>query len=128
MVTTLCDACPQDSALMAQALFASTKRPTQIEEIGAAAVAQCDPLEIVPQPCDRIECGRVAGQLLQVQAFGRTAGAVVLAGLAALHGCAVPDDQHLAADLTRASRAGSARHRGCERHGPASAQSGAPQG
>src|SRR5258708_14687069 len=112
MVTTLCDACPQDSALLAQALFASTKRPTQIEEIGAAAVAQCDPLELVPQPCDRIECGRVAGQLLQMQAFGRTAGAVVRDGLAALQGGAFPDDEHLAAELTRASLSGSARHRG----------------
>jgi hypothetical protein len=49
MVTALCDACPQDIALMAQALFASTKRHTQIEEISAAAVAQFDPLEIVRQ-------------------------------------------------------------------------------
>src|SRR5260370_40046805 len=99
MVTTLCDACPQDRALMAQALFASTKRPTQIEEIGAAAVAQFDPLEIVPQPFDRIEFGCVAGQLLQVQAFGRTAGEGVLDGLAAMRSGAVPDDEQPPAAL-----------------------------
>src|SRR5258708_10757500 len=101
MVTTLCDACPQDRALMAQALVASTKRHTQIEEIGAAAVAQFDPLEIVPQPFDRIEFGRVAGQLLQVQACGRTAGEVVLDGMGAMKWCAVQDDEELAADLTQ---------------------------
>src|SRR5258708_14064279 len=106
---------------MAQALFASTKRPTQIEEISAAAVAQCDPLAIVPPPFDRIEFGRVAGQLLQVQSFGGPMAEEVRAGLAAMNGCAVPHDEHLPADLARASRAASEPHQGSGRPGPAPA-------
>src|SRR5260221_2575990 len=112
MVAALRNARLQDVPLVAQTLFATAQRQAQRGQISTAAVAQFDALEVVPPPFDRSELGRIAGQLLQMEALGRTAGEVVLDRLAAMNGCPVPDDQQLATDFARAARAGSARHPG----------------
>src|SRR6266851_5303044 len=101
MVAALGNARLQDMPLVAQTLFAAAQRQAQRGQISTAAVAQLDALEVVPPPFDRIALGRRAGQLLQMEALGRTAGAVVLDRLAAMNGRPVPDDEQLAMDFAQ---------------------------
>src|SRR5258706_741149 len=127
MVAALGNARLQDMPLVAQTLLAAAQRKAQRGQISTAAVAQLDALEGVPPPFERIELGRRAGQLLQMEALGRSAGEGVLDRLAAMNGRPVPDDEQRAMDFARASRASSGRHPGGARPGLASAGTAVPR-
>ena len=96
-------------ALVAQALFGAAQLQVEFGQVAAAAVLELDALEQVPDPLVRIEVGRVAGQAFQVEALRRAAREEILDRLPLVDRRSVPDDQDLAAQLARASRAGSPR-------------------
>jgi hypothetical protein len=85
MVPTLGDAALEDVALVAQALFGAPERAVEFRKVSAADVAQLATLQVVPNPFDRGEIGRVSRQLLQVDALGRATGQEVLDGVAAVN-------------------------------------------
>ena len=62
MVATLGNTPEQDAPLVAQALFGAPKHQTQGHHVGTADIPQLHPLEIVPQPFDGIELGRLCRQ------------------------------------------------------------------
>jgi hypothetical protein len=74
---------------------------TQVRQSGGADVAQFDPLQRVPDALIRVQIWRVAGEALQVQAFGRPRAEEVLDGPPMMNGRAVPDDEQLPADLAQ---------------------------
>jgi hypothetical protein len=101
MVATLRHAGVQDIAFVAQTLFATTKRSPQVGQVSATQIPQLDALQVVPQPFNRIELGRIAGQALQVQPLGGAACQEVFDGLTVMNRGAVPDDEQFAGDLAQ---------------------------
>jgi hypothetical protein len=97
MVSTLLDAAEEDVTLVAQPLFGAPQREVEFREVLATEVAQLATFQGVPDPFDRVEIRRVARQLLQMEAFGGAARQEVLAGLAAVTGGSIPDDEEFAA-------------------------------
>ncbi len=61
-----------DLGFVTQALSSANELRLQVIQVGAANIAQLDALEIIPDALIRIEVGRIPGQLLQMQAFGRS--------------------------------------------------------
>ena len=60
-----------DLTLVSQALSGSNEFGSEVVKSMTTDVAQFDALEILPDPLIRIEIRSIAGQLLQMQAFGR---------------------------------------------------------
>ena len=55
-------------------------------EIATTAIAQLHPLEVIPDALIGVEIRRIAGQLLQLQTFGRPALEKVLNLVSAVNG------------------------------------------
>ena len=70
-------------------------------QVGAANIAQLDTLEIIPDALIRIEVGRISGQLLQMQAFGRSPLEKVFDLMSAVNGRAIPNEHNLAGNLAQ---------------------------
>jgi len=83
---------------VAQPLFGPPQRAIQLREVVTTDVAQFTALQIRPDPFDRVEVGRLAWQLLQMDALGRASGQEVLDRLAAVNGRPIPDDAEFARD------------------------------
>jgi len=73
----------------------------QVTQIGAADIGQLDALEVVPDALIWVEIGRVAGQLLQLQALGRSRAQEVLDRLPMMNRGPIPDDEQLARNLAQ---------------------------
>ena len=78
--------------LVAQALDRQAQFEPQFREIVAADITQFEMLEIVPDPFVRIEIGRVAGELLEVQPRRGPLGQEVAHRLRAVDRGAIPND------------------------------------
>ena len=92
-------ATPDDLALVPQPLFGPAQLEAQLRQIATTAVLELDPLEIVPDALVRVEIGRIAGQALQMHPLRRACRQVVFDRLPLMDGRALPDNEHLAADL-----------------------------
>jgi hypothetical protein len=121
MVAALRKARPQDVALMPQAFVAAPDRQAQGGQIRTAAIAQLDPLEVVPQPLSRIELWGVAGHLLQMPAFGGASGEEVLDRLAAMDRRPISNDEQRATDLAQQQAQEADNIRASSRRAPGSA-------
>jgi hypothetical protein len=86
---------------VAQAHTCSQQVLAQVAQLAAADIAQLDALEGVPDALIRVEIGRVARQLLQLQALGRPRAQEVLDRLPVMNRRAIPDEQQLPADLAQ---------------------------
>ncbi len=96
----MADAAVEDTRLAAQASDGLAEFLAQVLGIGAADVGELDVLEVVPHPLvQRVEIGRVAGELHQAQAAGGTRGEEILYGPGAVDGRAIPQDQQLPRNL-----------------------------
>ena len=101
MIPGLSEAGLDDRELVPQALFRSAQRQSERGQIRAAAIAQLDALEVVPDALVGVEFGSIARQPLQVQAIGRAFAQEVLDWLPAMDGRAIPDDQQFAPHLAQ---------------------------
>src|SRR6266849_8205707 len=99
MRAALGEAALEDVALVAHPLGGAPQGELKRGEVRATDVAQLTALQIRPDPLDGIESGRVAGEVLQLDPLGRATGQEVLAGLAAVTGRPLPDEEELARDL-----------------------------
>src|SRR5258706_4699492 len=99
MVTTLGNTATQHPPLVAHPLFGAAQGLAKSRQVRTADIAEFPSLEIVPQPFDRIELRRIAGQLLQMQPSGRPPSQELLDGLAPMNRRAIPDQEQLAGDL-----------------------------
>ena len=84
------------SCFVPQAFFGLNELAMQLIEIRTTDIAQLHPLEVIPDALIGIEIRRIAGQLLQMQAFGRPALEKVLDLVSAVNGRAIPDEHDLA--------------------------------
>src|SRR5688500_7309195 len=91
------DARANEVGRAAQAADGRADLAAEMMQVRTADVAERDVLEVAPDALvERVAVGRVPGQWLQPQALGRAACQEVLDGLAAVDGCAVPDDEQRA--------------------------------
>jgi hypothetical protein len=67
----------------------------------AAHIPELDTFELLPEALARIQCRRLRRQALQVKALRRALGQELLDDTTAVHGGAVPDDDHAAWDFTQ---------------------------
>src|SRR5258706_4048734 len=74
------------------------RRALKLGEVLAPAVAPLTALQLRPDPRDGSEIGRVAGEVLPMDPLGRATGQEVLAGVAAVTGRPLPDDEECARD------------------------------
>jgi hypothetical protein len=88
-----------DLSFVPQAADRQPELRAQVPQAVAAAVAQLDVLELLPDAFLRIEVGRIARQAIQPQPRRGPRGQEILDNLAAVNRRAVPDDQELARDL-----------------------------
>jgi hypothetical protein len=86
---------------VAQPLFGPPQCAIQLRDVVTTDGAQCTALQIRPDPFDRVEVGRIAWQLLQMDPLGRASGQEVLDRLAAVNGRPIPDDEAFARDLAQ---------------------------
>jgi hypothetical protein len=70
-----------------------------VGEIDATDMASCDPCERWPEPLARMQLWGIRWEPLQLQALGGAMRQARLAGVAAVEGGAIPDDDHGAGDL-----------------------------
>jgi hypothetical protein len=89
---------------VAQALLGTAHCDGKRGQVRTTTVAQLDPLEVAPDPLVRIKLRRIAGQLLQVQAFASTLAQELFDGLAAMDGRPVPMMSSLPAILRSNTR------------------------
>ena len=79
----------------------ATERQAQREQIGAAAVPQLDPLEVVPDAFGRVQVRCIAGQALQTEPLRCPSRQKVFDRLPLMDRRSIPDDEHTAADLAQ---------------------------
>ena len=73
----------------------------EIVQIGAAHVPQLNVFEIGPDTLMRVEIGRVAWQLLQLEPFGSALGQEVFDRLTAMDRRPIPEHQELAGQVSQ---------------------------
>ncbi len=96
----MANAAAEDAGLAAQAGGGAPELLAQVREIAAADVGEFDVLEVVPEALvERVELGRVAGQLDEPQPPGGARRKEVLDRLGAMDGGAIPEDQQLAGEV-----------------------------
>jgi hypothetical protein len=109
MVASLLGACLDDRALVAPPLLGPAQSQGQLGHdralswpchgpVMAAAIGECNALELVPAGLVRVQIGRLAGQALHVQPLGGPASQEVLAGGPPVTRRPVPDHEPLTAD------------------------------
>ena len=86
---------------MPESLHGQVQFDVQLVQIRAAEVAEFDVLEIVPDALVRVEIGRVAGQLLQVETRGGPLGEEVFDRLGPMDRRPVPNHQERSREVTQ---------------------------
>jgi len=71
----------------------------QLIEIGTTEIAQLHPLEVILDALIGVEIGGIAGQLFQMQPFGRPSLEKGLDLVSPVNRRAIPDEDDLAGDL-----------------------------
>jgi hypothetical protein len=95
----MADQTADDVSFVAEASGCEAQMLLEVVQIRTAHVTQFDVLEVRPNALVWVEIGRVARQLLQSQAFGRTLGQEVFDWLPTMNRRTVPDHQQLAGDM-----------------------------
>jgi len=95
----LLDAALNDVALVPEAGNRPAQLPLELGEITTADIPQLDVFEVVPNALVGVQIRRIAGQLLQMDAFCPALPQELLDHLAAVNGRAIPEDQELAREM-----------------------------
>src|SRR3989304_5281355 len=85
--------------LMAQAGHCLAQFPMEPRQILATKVSQLNGLQVVKDPLNRVEVGRIARQAFQMDASGRPLAQKISDGVSMMGGQAIPDNQQLARDM-----------------------------
>jgi hypothetical protein len=76
-----------------------TQLMPEMREIDATEISPLAPFQRFPQAFPRLEFGGIRRQALQMHPWGCAIGQAGLADLTAMHGGAIPDDDHTAGNL-----------------------------
>lgn len=100
-IATFGDAAAEHVRLASEPLYGQGQLDAQLVQIRAAEVAEFDVLEIVPEALVRVEIGRVAGQLLQLEARGGSLGEEVFDWLGPMNRRPIPNHEELPGELAQ---------------------------
>ncbi len=100
-IAALRDTAAEHVGLVAEPFDGEAQFAAELAQVSAAPVAEFDVLEIVPDTFVRVEVGRVAGQLLQLEPCRRPLGQEVLHRLGTMDGRAIPDQEEFALNVTQ---------------------------
>src|SRR3989442_13720 len=94
-IATLTGTAFHDLLFVGQTFFGLDEFARQLIEIGTTDITQLHSLEIVPDPLIRVEIGGIAGQLFQMQPFGRSSLEKGLDLVRPVNRRAIPDEDDL---------------------------------